>query len=81
MTYTPIDLTDEQNKHCLDVTRKLGYQYTAIDWIERDGELFYLEANYAPIYGFFEDQTGYPITESIAELLVNYTYKYCVDDG
>ena len=71
MTYTPVDLTDEQNKHCLDITRKLGYQYTAIDWIERDGELFYLEANYAPIYGFFEDQTGYPITESIAELLVN----------
>ena len=71
MSYTPINLTDEQNQHCLDIARKLHYKYTAIDWIERNGELFYLEANYAPIYGFFEDQTGYPLSESIAKLLVN----------
>ena len=71
MSYTPIDFTAEQNQHCLDIARKLEYKYTAIDWIERDDELYYLEANYAPIYGFFEDQTGYPISESIAELLIN----------
>ena len=70
-SYTPIDFTPEQNQHCLDITRKLHYAYTAIDWIERDGELYYLEANYAPIFGFFEDQTGYPISKSIAELLIN----------
>ena len=71
MTYTPIDLSDEQNQHCLDITRTLGYAYTAIDWIERDDQLYYLEANYAPIYGFYENQTGYPISQSIAELLIN----------
>ena len=71
MKYTPIDLTAEQNQHCLEITRKLHYKYTAIDWIDRNGELFYLEANYAPIFGFFEDETGYPLSQSIAKLLIN----------
>lgn len=71
MKYTAIDFSDEQNAHCLNISNTLGYEYTAIDWIERDGELYYLEANYAPIYAFFEDQTGYPISESIAKLLIN----------
>lgn len=69
-TYIPIELSIEHQHQCLDIARTLGYNWTAIDWIRRDGIYYFLEANFAPKFVYFEEQTGHPITKSIANLLI-----------
>ena len=69
-TYTPIELTQDENQQALDIAKSFGYKWTAIDWIRRDGRLYFLEANFSPMFIFFEQQTQYPITEKLVELLI-----------
>lgn len=70
MVYEPIELTDEQTKTSIKIANSLGYKYTAIDWIRRDGRLYFLEANFSPMFIYYEQCTGYPITKSIVNLLI-----------
>ena len=69
-TYKPIKLTPKQNKLARIIAKTLGYKWTAIDWIRRKDKLYFLEANFSPMYLFFEEQTGYPITNDLVQLLV-----------
>ena len=70
MTYKTIELTAEQNATAVGIAKTLGYKYTAIDWIKRGDDLYFLEANFSPFFIFFEEQTGYPITEMLLKLLI-----------
>lgn len=70
LSYTPIELTAEQNELALKITKSFGYKWTAIDWIKRDDKLYFLEANFSPIFLFYEQQTQHPITEKLVELLI-----------
>ena len=70
MTYQPIELTAEQTATAVGIAKTLGYKYTAIDWIKRGDDLYFLEANFSPMFLFFEKQTGYPITDLLLKLLI-----------
>ena len=39
---------------CIDVARQLGFEFTGIDLILRNGEYFILEVNPAPGYAYFD---------------------------
>lgn len=53
------------------ICTSFGMQWTAIDWRKTDnGDYYFLEANPSPMFYFFEQQTGFPITESLIDLLV-----------
>lgn len=69
-SYLPIELTAEQTATAVGIAKTLGYKYTAIDWIKRHNNLYFLEANFSPMFLFFEEQTGYPITELLIKLLI-----------
>jgi len=70
LTYQAIELTSEQSATAVGIAKALGYKYTAIDWIRRGNDLYFLEANFSPMFLFFEEQTGYPITELLLKLLI-----------
>lgn len=56
---------------CQLLLRKLGLRYGAFDFIETpDGEMVFLEVNSAGQYGWLEDQLVLPISEAIADLLI-----------
>ena len=68
--YTPIETSTALRHRALDITKKLGYKWTAIDWIRTDNELYFLEANFSPMFLYFEEQTEFPISEALSKLLV-----------
>jgi glutathione synthase/RimK-type ligase-like ATP-grasp enzyme len=68
--YTPTESSPALRKRALDITRRLGYKWTAIDWIRTEDELYFLEANFSPMFLYFEEQTEFPISQSLASKLV-----------
>ena len=68
--YTPIETNSALRQRALDITSRLGYKWTAIDWIRTNDELYFLEANFSPMFLYFEEQTEFPISESLSRLLV-----------
>ena len=69
-TIVPVKLPYKQHQLALDITRTLGYEWTAIDWIKADDKYYFLEANFSPMFAFFEEQTHYPIAKSLVNLLI-----------
>lgn len=68
---TPINTPDYIRKLAQVITSKFGMCWTAIDWRRTEqGEYFFLEANPSPMFIHFEQQTGYPITEKLIELMI-----------
>lgn len=70
LTYEPIELATHEKELAKTIASTLGYKWTAIDWIRKDGNLFFLEANFSPMFLYFEEQTGYPITDLLVDLLI-----------
>jgi glutathione synthase/RimK-type ligase-like ATP-grasp enzyme len=67
----PHELPAETAHSSLAVARTLGLVWTGIDYrLTPDGEYFFLEANPSPMFLGFELQTGLPLTESLASLLI-----------
>lgn len=53
------------------IMRQMGMQWTAIDWrCDPEGRYFFLEANPSPMFLRAEQETGFQLTESLAELLL-----------
>ncbi len=58
-------------RRCVELTRRLGLVYGAIDLIVTPaGEYVFLEINPTGEYGWIEDATGLPISEAICDLLL-----------
>jgi len=56
---------------CLRIARALDLLWTGIDLrLTPEGLYVFLEANPSPMFLGFERQTGLPLTESLATLLV-----------
>lgn len=55
----------------LDVVRGLGLAFAAVDLLETDDDIFFLELNPAGAYGWLERRLGFPITECICDALVH----------
>lgn len=65
-------LPEHVEEACRQLVRRLNLQYGAIDLIRRpNGEYIFLENNPGGQYGWIEILSGLPITEALADLLVN----------
>jgi len=55
---------------CIQMVKKLGLTFSAMEFvIDKDGKYWFIENNPNGQWAFIEDETGMPISESIAELL------------
>lgn len=67
----PWKLPEFIQKQCLAITKSLMLEWTAIDWrLKPTGEYIFLEANPSPMFLHFEQQTKFPITQSLVNLLL-----------
>lgn len=70
----PLTLPRSIEQACLQIARRLLLVWTAIDWRRTPTEEYiFLEANPSPMFLYFEQQTGWPITEALVHLLVSET--------
>lgn len=68
----PVELPDAVQQQCLAITKALMLEWTAIDWrLKPTGEFVFLEANPSPMFLYFEQQTGFPLTQKLIKLLIN----------
>ena len=67
----PLDLPESLRKKCLAIAKALHLEWTAIDWRKTPlGEYIFLEANPSPMFIYFEQQTGFPLTQELVRLLL-----------
>lgn len=67
-------LRDDVEERCRRLARTLDLSLAGIDLkLDRHGQWWCLEVNTAPGFTWFENQTGLPITDAVATLLVNGT--------
>src|SRR5262249_6133530 len=70
--YAPHRLPAAVEQRCRDVVAALGLSFGAIDLIlTPDGEYVFLEVNINGQWAYIEDMLGLPISDAIAELLIN----------
>lgn len=63
-------LPKDINEKCLLLMKRLGLNYGAVDFIiTPDDKYVFLEVNPSGAWGWIESRLGFPISESIAELL------------
>ncbi len=68
----PVELPQSVQQQCLAIAKALLLEWTAIDWrLSPQGEYVFLEANPSPMFLYFEQQTGFPITGKLVQLLMN----------
>lgn len=68
----PIDLPETIKQQCLAIAKAFMLAWTAIDWrYQPTGEYVFLEANPSPMFLYFEQQTGFPITKTLVQLLIS----------
>ncbi len=68
----PLTLPQPIEQGCLQIARRLRLVWTAIDWRRTpQDEYIFLEANPSPMFLYFEQQTGFPITQELVRLLVS----------
>lgn len=66
-----VSLPKDVEEQCLQIATALELVWTGIDFRRTpDGRHVFLEANPSPMFMGFEDRTGLPLTESLAELLI-----------
>jgi hypothetical protein len=66
---TPLSVANQSRA----IARGFMMEWTAIDWrLKPTGEYIFLEANPSPMFIHFENQTGYPITQKIIQLLTHF---------
>ena len=67
----PLTTPEWIKKQSLAIKKALFLQWTAIDWrLTPDGDYLFLEANPSPMFLYFEQETGFPLTENLIELLL-----------
>ena len=65
-----VEIPDEIAEQSIAIARTLHLQWTGIDYRRTDdGEYVYFEANPSPMFIGFEQATGLPLTEALADLL------------
>ena len=80
--YRPHQLPAEVQDRCLALLRRFGLRYGAIDLIQRpDGEYVFLELNPNGQFSWIESLTGLPISEALADLLLEQSALARHHDG
>jgi glutathione synthase/RimK-type ligase-like ATP-grasp enzyme len=66
----PIEIPSELGKRLVGLTQRMGLLVSGIDLrVSENDEWFCLEVNPSPGFTFYEDATGQPVAEAIADLL------------
>ena len=66
----PTEIPSKLGKRLVALTQRMGLLVSGIDLRLTDsGEWFCLEVNPSPGFTFYEDATGQPVAEAIADLL------------
>ncbi len=67
----PVELPPEVQKDCLKTMELLDLKYTGIDIRKNvNGEYVFIEANPAPMFIHFEKVSGYPISQTLCDALI-----------
>lgn len=66
----PFDLNTDLQKRCLHLAKLCQLAFAGIDLIISPGRVYCLEVNPAPAYSYYQDVTGQPISDALAEYLV-----------
>ena len=68
----PIATPEIIQQQCKAIASAFQLEWTGIDWRRKtDGEYVFLEANPSPMFLYFQQQTGFPITHKLVELLTS----------
>lgn len=68
----PVTLPEAVQHQSLAITQALRLKWTAIDWrLTPQQNYIFLEANPSPMFIYFEQQTGYPVTQTLVQLLLS----------
>ncbi len=67
------DLPESEQRIAIEATRALGMIFAGVDLIleEDSGKIYVLESNPAPLFRNFEAQAGVPVSQELADFLVN----------
>lgn len=69
--YSPFSLEDKYINKCIEMVRKLGLAFGALDFVlSEEGNLYFLEINPNGQWGFVEKQTKQPLSMAMAKLLM-----------
>jgi len=69
LEYIPIMLPDEINRFCVNLVKKLGLHFGAIDLALVNGEYYFLEINPTGEWAWLVNSINFPIHQEIARLL------------
>ncbi len=65
-----VELPEQIKQQALAIKAALGLAWTGIDWRRDDqGDYYFLEANPSPMFANFEQYTGLPVAQRLAQLL------------
>jgi hypothetical protein len=65
-----IELPDELNRRCVDLSRSLGLDFAGIDLkLTPGGAVYCLEVNPCPAFSYYQLHTGQPIAQAVATWL------------
>ena len=68
----PIATPEAIQQQCKAIASAFSLEWTGIDWRRKTrSEYVFLEANPSPMFIYFEQQTGFPITQKLIELLTS----------
>lgn len=67
--FRPYELTVELRKQCLHLARVCQLSFAGIDLIVSRSKVYCLEVNPSPGYSYYQDATGQPISDVLAEYL------------
>ena len=68
---TAVELPEDWAELCVQAARKLDFELAGIDLrVTPDGEVYCFEVNPSPAFSYYEEQTGQPIGQAIADLLI-----------
>lgn len=67
--FSPYELTDDLNQMCLRLNQLSGLYFSGIDLIINPEGVYCLEVNPCPGYSYYQEATGQPISDALAEYL------------
>ena len=67
--FRPYELTMELRKRCLRLAQLCKLSFAGIDLIVNPSKVYCLEVNPSPGYSYYQDATGQPISDALAEYL------------
>jgi glutathione synthase/RimK-type ligase-like ATP-grasp enzyme len=78
--FSPYELTVGLRQKCLHLARAAQLSFAGIDLMVNPGKVYCLEINPSPGYSYYQDVTGQPISDALAEYLSadnKQSFSYC----